>query len=342
MAHPGITNAPEENLPFCGIQTRFAILYAGRAEPSRLSETGRVQEEFTFSISNLIVLVAIIAVGMIAAVAGYKIRQRRHDAAEREQGAADVTPIGSEPAGKQNAVPARSRFELYAAEAQRETPPVMPRGAKQTEESPWWLGEPPAPPNSALTQPREPAIGVESPMPRSAQATESREAPMSAVNKPAESPLITPPPLSELRGMLFAPAIKELDRVKHEVPRDAGAEALMRHIEPFGELIESTCGLKQNLAMPHAEFERTGPAKNFAATLETRDTRTPEADRDREAGGGDAGVPAEGSPTEAEGAKKLPPQTENGGKSKGRAYGRRMGEDVQILPSKRGQYKKRS
>lgn len=150
---------------------------------------------------------------------------------------------------------------------------------------------------------------------------------------------LTPPPLSELRGMLFTTAIKELDKVKRRAQYSAGAEALLKQIEPFETLIEGACGVKQPVAMPQGEEVR--PAASFTPATVTRATQAAEKTVANRPGTREASSRTNGL-RQATGKSRIEPsRAENMPKNRGRG-GRDGLEDVQTLPSKRGQYRKKS
>ena len=126
--------------------------------------------------------------------------------------------------------------------------------------------------------------------------------------------------------MPFSTRIKELDRAKRSAQHNAVTEALLKQIEPFEPLIESTCGVKQG-ARPSQELMPTAnsSAASEAETAQAAKTNT----GTREAGSGESGAESS-EPSKAT------------AKSKGDDGGRGGFEEVQILPSKRGQYRKKS
>ena len=186
--------------------------------------------------------------------------------------------------------------------------------------------------NETETQPGESEIGPEQDAGQFAQA---------------ETAHVTLPRLSELRGMNFTQALRDLDSAKHPAPLDAGVDVLMSAIAPFETLFTNFDSVQNGVpsAAVHSELDLLAamPA-SFSA---------PEAEV------------AAREENEAVGAKTHPPQPsflpfkasvpEKSQGSRGEESGRtRPGQNgvgkkpssfldqLQILPSRRGQYKKKT
>lgn len=163
----------------------------------------------------------------------------------------------------------------------------------------------------------------------------------------AEAAHVTLPRLSELRGMNFTQALRDLDSAKHPTPPSDGVDVLMSAIAPFERLFTSSDSAQNGVssAAAHAEFDLLAA---MPASLSA-----PEP-----------GV-APAAENEAVGAQKLPsqpslfpfkpsaPEKSEGNREEesGRTRpgqngaGRKPGgflDQLQILPSRRGQYKKKT
>jgi len=187
-------------------------------------------------------------------------------------------------------------------------------------------------PASQISRNNEPGTGPEQ---NAAQST------------PAETAHVTLPRLSELRGMNFTQALRELDSAKHPAPASAGVDVLMSAIAPFETL-----------------FTNSGSAQNGASSAGANAEFDPLAAMTASFSALERGV-APGAENEAVGAKTHPPQPSHfpfkpslPEKSQGNRAeeGRltRPGQDgagkkpgsfldqLQILPSRRGQYKRKT
>ncbi|MGB8028264.1 MAG: hypothetical protein WCF30_01245 [Terracidiphilus sp.] len=170
---------------------------------------------------------------------------------------------------------------------------------------------------------------------------------------PRQTTHVSLPRLSELRGMRFSQALRELDLARHPAPSTAGIETLMSAIAPFEPmftLTEPTSAKNGDSSdAPPDEFDQSAslrafiPVSESAVSLEAKE-----------------GVAAEG--TGANGnylnSNSFAPKPGQHAKGKGRrgeegersrpeqkfANQKLSGpfEQLQILPSRRGQYKKKS
>lgn len=217
---------------------------------------------------------------------------------------------------------------------------------------PWWLAESPARSDSSLTQPRVPRVGswLESTPSRSSIKPSAPPKPVSAPPQPAsasQQPVSTPPPaapqppsappqpalqttasdedayssrLSILRGLTFSMGLRELDRARHGGHRSEEDEA---HGDPLASPLDRT---RQNSTASPQPDEHIVPARS----------RFPHPDPF--AAGPDSAAhdhPSQISPSRS-GSAHHDPAHSNGTGDHGR-----YSEDVQILPSKRGQYYRR-
>lgn len=169
--------------------------------------------------------------------------------------------------------------------------------------------------------------------------------------KPAleEPSHVTPPPLSELRGTFFSAGLKELDMERHAVQQSAEVELLMRAITPFEPLFNHTkpAHSSGHACTPELEAEHTAAAHTFIpiAGLEIAPAAANEADAHSN------GSRHVAKQRESRSSKSAAPES-NGTRRGGNGDQARRGQnqsmreqgdvldDVQILPSKRGQYKK--
>ncbi len=169
---------------------------------------------------------------------------------------------------------------------------------------------------------------------------------------PEKAAHILLPRLSELRGMSFTEALRELDLARRSAPTSAGTEALMRVIAPFEPMFSrDLSGPLQNLdssQAPHPEFELHAAVRTLIPVPESG--VTPEGK-----GGSDAkDVGAETSSLHSgtlpanplASAKGLPRRADENEGSRPEQTGTRQKsrsllDQLQILPSRRGQYKKK-
>jgi hypothetical protein len=157
-----------------------------------------------------------------------------------------------------------------------------------------------------------------------AEAPNGGESAQEAVKPAPESGThLVLPRLSGLRGELFLPGIRELDRAKHGEQERAGVETLMNAIAPF-----------------EAMFGKPKPARNSSAA-EAKQAKPEDGDplcalhpdAESKTVANKAGAKDDRSPNAA--AKPKTPAKRRTGKN-GEVFG-----DVQILPSKTGQYKRK-
>jgi hypothetical protein len=164
---------------------------------------------------------------------------------------------------------------------------------------------------------------------------------------PREASRLTLPRLSQLRGMNFTQALRDLDSAKHPAPPSDGIDVLMSAIAPFETLFTQSDSAPNDVssAAAHAELD---PLAAMPASFSAPEPAV--------------AAGAENGPV---GAKKHPPQPSflplkpsvpeksqgNRGEEGGRTRPGRNGagktpgsflDQLQILPSRRGQYKKKT
>jgi len=170
---------------------------------------------------------------------------------------------------------------------------------------------------------------------------------------PEKTPRVLLPRLSDLRGMRFSQALRELDLTRHPASTSAGIEVLMSAIAPFEPMFTRIePGLVKNddssKEVP-AEFDLPASLKAFIPNSESE--VSPEAkdevDSERTAANGSHSHSNSISPVHGPHLKSMgrrgddgelsPPEHESATQKLGGPF-----EQVQILPSRRGQYKKKS
>jgi hypothetical protein len=182
------------------------------------------------------------------------------------------------------------------------------------EEPPWWLTDAPAPTDSALTQPRKPRLGtwhsVPAPGGQTPAAAEVREEEKAADEIPTR--------LSGLRGILFSLGVKELSP-KKDAGRDGngngdGAPADATPSDPEQTMVAEALAPQPEPEPVEAKAEESIARKGAPRWV----TAEPEF---------------------------LPPPVEETNKGKESRWNRGnydtgARDDIQILPSRRGQYKR--
>ena len=236
--------------------------------------------------------------------------------------------------------------EPGAARAPRKPEPARSNEASP-DEIPWWLLETPALADAALTRPRMPRAGrLQVVSSRSDGGELSQETAKPALEEPTH---VMPPRLSELRGAFFSSGLKQLDRARHAPRQSVEAELLMRAIAPFEPQFNHTVFASSSVPgyTPEVEAEHAAGARTLIP-IPNPETAPAAAN---EAGAHDHGLrqvakqpgfhPSQAVAPEKSGARR----GRNDGQTpreQGHAIQEQSGvsDKVQILPSKRGQYKK--
>jgi hypothetical protein len=236
--------------------------------------------------------------------------------------------------------------EPGAARAPQKPEPARSNAAPP-DEAPWWLLETPARADTALTQPRMPRPGR---LQVISSRSDGGELPHESV-KPAldESTHVIPPRLSELRGMFFSAGLKELDRTRHAAQQSVEAELLMKAITPFEPQFNHTESASSSVPgyTPEVEAEHTVGARTLIPipNPEIAPVATNEAGADNH-GSRQVAKQREFHPSQVVALEKSGARRGRNGGQTQREQDRAMPEqsgvsdEVQILPSKRGQYKK--
>jgi len=231
---------------------------------------------------------------------------------------------------------------------QESQPP--PRGAALPPgEIPWGLIENPALSDTALTRPQPPR--TEAGQPAFSASGGSELAQETAKPEMEPSPHVKLPRLSELRGMHFSDGLKELEQARRSEPPSTETGLLMNAIAPFEPRIEQMAPTQSaapapvpqeqpDIAVPVRTFipvpePGVVPAATNGALSQADGSRsvtaqprflpqkraTPAKNREQRAGNGNAARRGK-SPEKEEHGQAL--------------------DEVQILPSRRGQYKKKA
>jgi uncharacterized protein involved in exopolysaccharide biosynthesis/Mrp family chromosome partitioning ATPase len=195
-----------------------------------------------------------------------------------------------------------------ALQPQEETPHWL------TEEPPWWMTKAPAHTDSAITQPRAPRAGTWHSVP----AHEGQKPAAAEVREEAKAADEMPTRLSGLRGILFSLGVKELSP-KKDAGRDGngngnGAPADAAPVDPEQTMVAE-------VLVPQPEHEPVEPKAEETVARK----------------GAPRWVTAE--------PEFLPPPVEETNKGKESRWNRGnhdtgARDDIQILPSRRGQYKR--
>jgi hypothetical protein len=246
------------------------------------------------------------------------------------------------------ALPAPPRERERSLDSVPGPPEQTHRGQTHQDQTPQVTSSPWDKTASRLAAMLEPGTAHD-PAPQMSRDNESETGPEqdAAQLAPAATAHLTLPRLSELRGMNFTQALRDLDSARHPAPPSAGVEELMSAIAPFETLFTNSDSAQNGVpsAAAHAELDLLAamPA-SFSAP--------------------EHGV-APGAESGAVGAKTHPPQPnfhpseqdlpaksrgdrreENGRSRPGQnGAGKKPGsflEQLQILPSRRGQYKKKT
>lgn len=240
--------------------------------------------------------------------------------AEAEQASVDALPDGPLQAGAHAAQKEAERSGGSAAAG-----PAWPR-----REELWWLTETPTRPNAPgvreaaqkSASPR-PAAGGDEKKDIAGEGTRTTE----KVDAPARLPRLT-----ELRGTMFSTGIKELDLTRHDTVHRGEPE---RRTDPLPPP-EAAQGQGQNAK--RAAYPQTTPVREAAPVRALLAAPKPEAapvlTNERK---------AEGAPPQANAAqpKLRPSKKTKGAQKKPPQDAREPYDDLEILPSRRGQYKRK-
>ena len=175
---------------------------------------------------------------------------------------------------------------IDAAPLELVAPPEAPVATLQAAPA---LAAPAREPDSALDSVAEPADQTHQNQGPGNSENETGTEQDAAQLTPAENAHLTLPRLSELRGMNFTQALRDLDSVKHPAPPSEGVDVLMNAIAPF-ETLFSNSGSAQNGVLSAGRM-RIGSAGCIAASFSAAEP----------------GV-APGAENEAVSAKTHPPQ----------------------------------
>jgi hypothetical protein len=223
-------------------------------------------------------------------------------------------------------------LESFAQSTQQPNASNSQPASRPAEDLPWWLAEPPARTDSSLTQPRVPRFGSWYPNSAAASGNPSpaQESPRPAREMAAPEDLeeAHASRLNKLRALAFSPGLKELDEARHGASRSAQNEAPANASAPSENIAPTQISaaaqqLTPQPAAPAPAFvSRHEPQPENAANAEKAAHLEPPRTADAEP------EVTTGEPTE--------PAEDNAQPSRDNRY-----DDVQILPSKRGQYYRR-
>jgi hypothetical protein len=187
------------------------------------------------------------------------------------------------------------------------------------------------------------------PASQTSRNSESETGPAQEIAKsaPRETSRLTLPRLSELRGMNFTQALRDLDSARRPAPQIPGVEVLMNAIAPFETLFTQSDSAQNGVpsAAAHAEFDPLAAMQNSISFPE------PGLAPAAENGAGGAtkhplqpgfqptkpDLPAKSRGFRGEESGRARPGQNGAGKKPGSFL-----DQLQILPSRRGQYKKKT
>jgi hypothetical protein len=231
------------------------------------------------------------------------------------------------------------------------TAPQEPEPARSDvappDDIPWWLRQTPARANTALTQPPMPRAGRRHGVSSRSDGSE----PPHETAKPATEKRtnVAPPRLSDLRGTFFSAGLKELDVARNATQQSAEAELLMSAIAPFEPLFNHTAPAHSSVPAYPVEggAEHAAAARTFIPIPDP--AITPSATNGADAHGNRSRPVVK--QRELHPSRSVAPE-KNGARHGGNGDHPRRGQnhtteeqggvldDVQTLPSKRGQYRK--
>lgn len=195
-------------------------------------------------------------------------------------------------------------------------------GAQALNDMPWWLAEAPPRADSSLTQPRIPRNGRVQPATNGVPASEHVQEAMKQIAEDGRP--VRLPRLTDLRGSLFATGIRELDSAKHGDGNGHGNgdERFNEEVAPLEALLGEAEKQKNSMESQGAEAES---AQGFLAPPEENGTAA-----------------RNGSPVSAAPRPQLfLPKPAKPIKTKPHQDARQPIDRVEILPSRRGQYKRK-
>ena len=223
------------------------------------------------------------------------------------------------------AAPAEQKFDM-AAQASRMGPEpdassVAADTATPANEIPWWLAESPPQSDSSLTQPRVPRTVSAHPQPNGVQ--DGGEAQGGIKRVPDEPGQVRLPRLTELRGSLFSTGIKELDHARHENEHAAETKQTANEMAPL-EAFLGAAERQRNATPP-----QTADAEPMEAILPAPRERVESGTRNDE------------ERKTAMRSRLFLPKPAKPAKGKARQDARAPIDKVEILPSRRGQYRRK-
>jgi hypothetical protein len=223
------------------------------------------------------------------------------------------------------AAPAEQKVEMAAPASRKGREPGASSAAANTatpaNDIPWWLAEAPPRSDTSLTQPRVPRVGSSHPEPSGVQGGGREEERIQRT--PEEARPARVPRLTELRGTLFSTGIKELDHARHGGERADETKQTANEMAPL-EAFLGAAESQRNATPPQtADAEPMGPI--LPAPRERVETGTRNVEERK---------------TGMQSRLFLPRPTKPA-KGKLRQDARAPIDKVEILPSRRGQYRRK-
>jgi hypothetical protein len=225
-----------------------------------------------------------------------------------------VTPAGQ---------PVHRGGQATQAHADQASSPEPRNPEEPLQPIPWWLAESPTLRDKDRTDPRTLNNAKRQPIPGAGYSSPAVEENAKPGAEQAPSPRL--PRLTELRGTMFSTGIKELDRSRHGGEEGANVERLMSQIAPFEALLGQ------------AKHTQNGGQTQTAQVKALLPAPEPEAP----AAGSETGEQSGDSQNAAEQLDLQFPMTPKPTKRGSRQDARDPIDKVEILPSRRGQYKRK-
>jgi hypothetical protein len=164
---------------------------------------------------------------------------------------------------------------------------------------------------------------------------------------PREASRLTLPRLSDLRGMNFTQALRDLDSAKHPPPPSSGIDVLMSAIAPFETLFTQSDSAQKDVpsAAAHAEFDPlaampasfSAPEPGAAAGAESGAVGAKKHPPQQSFLSFKPSVPEKSDGNRGEESERSRPEQNGAGRKPGGFF-----DQLQILPSRHGQYKKKT
>jgi hypothetical protein len=237
------------------------------------------------------------------------------------QGTPEIEP-GSFAAPAQN--PAHVAARATQKDPGQTSSSLSGNAERQLQEKPWWLAETSKHSGTEHTLAGTPKDAKRQMVPAAGDGAGTADGNAKSAAEPTAPARL--PRLTELRGTMFSTGIKELDRGRHGNENGRETERLLNQIAPFEGLL--------------GQAKRTENGSQTEAALPVRGLLPAPKPESAPASTGVTETPGDGSQQAAEQLKIQFPKPPKPTRSKPRRNAREPNDGVEILPSRRGQYKK--